>query len=90
MLSKSDFVSQVAEATGETKGKTETAVNAVINTLLNAMKRGEEVRFSELGTFSVKDTPARKGRNPATGEEIDVAASKKIVFKQTAGLKGKL
>jgi DNA-binding protein HU-beta len=55
-------------------------VDAVFAGIVDAAKKGEEVNLPGFGKFKVKDSPARQGRNPATGERIEIAASRKLGF----------
>ena len=59
----------------------DTAVRAVFSAIADALARGETVRIAGFGTFSTRARPARRGRNPATGEHIDIAASTTPAFK---------
>lgn len=63
------------------------AVNAVLNSIQTGIKKDSEVQLIGFGTFRVKARPARKGRNPGTGETIKIKASKTVSFKCGAGLK---
>lgn len=90
MITKSDIVSSVAQSTGATKTQAETFVNATIEAISASLIKKDDVRLHGFGTFSAKATPARKGRNPSTGESIDVAASVKVGFKVASDLKAKL
>ena len=65
----------------------ENAVNAVLDSIKGALQRGDDVVLVGFGTFSVKERAARTGRNPKTGEEIQIAASKVPSFKAGKGLK---
>ena len=86
-MTKSEFVDQVAERAGLNKKNAQDAVEAVLETIQDALKRGSEVSFSGFGKFSVSDRSAREGRNPATGEKIQIAASRVPRFTAGAGLK---
>ena len=86
-MNKLELVEHIAEATESTKVKAAENLDAVLEGITKALKKGEEVRLVGFGTFSVKDRPAGKGRNPATGKEIKIPASKNARFKAGAGLK---
>ena len=86
-LSKSEFVAKVSEKTELTKKDTEKAVNAFLETIQESMVAGETVSFVGFGSFEVRERAARKGRNPQTGEEIQIAASKVPAFKPGKSLK---
>lgn len=63
------------------------AVDAVLDTITESLKAGEKVQLIGFGNFEVRDRAARKGRNPQTGEEIQIAASKVPAFKPGKALK---
>jgi DNA-binding protein HU-beta len=86
-VTKSEFVDQVADRAGLSKKDAADAVDAVLETIEGALKRGSEVVFSGFGKFSVADRGAREGRNPATGETIQIAASRVPKFTAGAALK---
>jgi DNA-binding protein HU-beta len=86
-VTKSEFVDQVAERAGLSKKSAQDAVDAVLDTIEDALKRGSDVTFSGFGKFSVSQRGAREGRNPATGEKIQIAASKVPKFTAGASLK---
>ena len=87
MLSKKDLVAAVSETTGMTKKESTLAVDTVFATIKDALAKKENVQLIGFGTFSVKERSARKGRNPMTGEEIDIAASFVPSFKASKNLK---
>lgn len=70
-----------------TKAQTKGVVDAVLRALAEAAVRGEEVNLPGFGKFKVQAKPARTGRNPSTGESIQIAASKKVVFQPAKALK---
>ncbi|WP_313798932.1 HU family DNA-binding protein [Cytobacillus sp.] len=78
------FVSAQAELTQKDASK---AVDALLNTISNTLADGEKIQLIGFGTFEVRERSARKGRNPQTGEEIDIAASKVPAFKPGKELK---
>ena len=86
-MNKADVISRVADRTGLSRDKTENAVNAMLSTIGEALSRGEVVRISGFGRFSVRTRPAHTGRNPGTGETIPVNASKTPLFKAGKRLK---
>ena len=89
-VNKLELVEHVAAATETSKAAAAAALDAVIEGITKALKKGEEVRLVGFGTFSVKKRAAGKGRNPATGEEIKIPASKSARFKSGATLKAAL
>jgi DNA-binding protein HU-beta len=80
-------VDQVADRAGLSKKDAAEAVDAFLGTVEDALKRGSDVTFSGFGKFSVSQRSAREGRNPATGEKIQIAASRVPRFTAGAGLK---
>jgi len=86
-MNKNDLVSAVAEQSGLSKADAGKAVDAVISSIEGTLKQGGEVRIVGFGTFSVAQRAASTGRNPRTGEEIQIAASKQPKFKAGAPLK---
>ena len=87
MVNKSELVAKVAENAGLTKKDAEKAINAVFSSIEKALVDGDKVQMIGFGTFEVKERAARKGRNPQTGNEIDIPASKNPVFKAGKALK---
>ncbi len=87
MATKSDLVEAVANITGVSKAEADRAVNAVFTTITDNLAKGEDVRLSGFGKFSVAKRAARKGRNPQTGEAIRIRASTQAKFKAGEALK---
>jgi DNA-binding protein HU-beta len=87
-MNKMELIDHVVAETELPKSKATAALDAVVEGITKALKKGEEVRLVGFGTFSVKKRAARKGRNPATGRAIKIAASKNARFKAGAALKG--
>jgi len=86
-MTKSDFVDQVASASGLSKKDAGTAVDAVLGTIERTLASGDEVSFTGFGKFHVAERGAREGRNPRTGESMTIAASKVPRFTAGSGLK---
>jgi DNA-binding protein HU-beta len=86
-MNKAELISKVADLTGFTKVDADKATDAVFAAITDALKGGEEVRLVGFGSFSVTNRAASKGRNPRTGEEIAIAASKQPKFSAGKGLK---
>lgn len=80
----------VATSTGSSDADAKKAIAAVFDQIAGAAAKGEEVSIPGFGKFAIKDRPERQGRNPATGEAITIAASKKVAFTAAKGLKDKL
>lgn len=89
-MNKSQLIDVVANKTGLKKKEAEAAVVAVIESVEEALQSGEKVQLIGFGTFEVKERAARTGRNPATGETIEIAASKYPAFSAGSALKAKL
>jgi len=89
-MNKLELVDHVAGAADITKVKAAEALDAVLDGIEKTLKKGEEVRLVGFGTFSVRERAAGKGRNPATGKEIKIAASRNARFKPGAALKASL
>lgn len=86
-MNKQDLVSKVAASADISKQKAASAVDAVIDAIKGSLKTGEDVRLVGFGTFSVSDRAATTGRNPRTGEPIQIPASKQPKFKAGKELK---
>ena len=86
-MNKNDLIAKVAEAADLSKADAGKAVDAVFDSITSTLTGGGEVRLVGFGTFSVSERGATKGRNPRTGEEIDIPASKQPKFKAGKGLK---
>ena len=88
MAGKADLVSSIVDSVeGITRRQAVAGFDAVIGAVVNALKAGESVKIPGLGSFTVTERGARKGRNPATGESITIKASKAIRFKAGKELK---
>lgn len=87
MAGKADIVDHIADATGITKKQAGEAFEATFDAILDYLMEDERVQIPSFGSFSVSHRKARKGRNPATGQEIDIPASKGCKFKQSKDLK---
>lgn len=77
---KADFIAAVAERTGMNKKDSEKALKAVLDVVQEQVGFGKRVSLAGFGTFTLKERAARKGRNPQTGEELQIAASKSPGF----------
>ena len=87
IVTKAEFVDQVAERSGIGKGEAAKAVDAVLDTVKEVLSRGGEVNFTGFGKFAVADRGARQGVNPQTGERIQIAASRVPRFSAGSALK---
>ena len=86
-MNKSDLVNAVAEASGLTKADSAKAVEGTFDAITGALKSGGDVRLVGFGTFSVANRKASTGRNPRTGEPMQIKASKQPKFKAGKALK---
>ena len=86
-MNKNDLVASVASGAGLSKADSTKAVDAVFDSITSSLKGGTEVRLVGFGTFSVSRRQATTGRNPRTGETIQIAASNQPKFKAGKGLK---
>jgi len=86
-VNKSELVASVAEVAELTKKDAEKAVNAVFASVQKALVEDDKVQIIGFGTFEVRTRAARKGRNPQTGETIEIPESKNPVFKAGKALK---
>ncbi len=86
-MNKAELIEQVAQKTGKTKKEASRAVDSVFQVIAEALREGEKVTLIGFGNFEVRERAARKGRNPQTGEEIQIAASKVPAFKPGKQLK---
>lgn len=86
-LSRKDIMASVSEMNDITKTDAEKATIAVFDTIRTALEEGNNVAIHEFGIFTIKNVPARKGRNPQTGAVVDIAACCKLVFKPAAAFK---
>ncbi|KRM90991.1 HU family DNA-binding protein [Liquorilactobacillus cacaonum] len=87
MANKAQLIETVATKTGLTKKDATTAVDAVFETIQATLAEGEKVQLIGFGNFEVRERAARKGRNPQTGKEIQIPASKVPAFKPGKALK---
>ncbi|MDY3928677.1 MAG: HU family DNA-binding protein [Clostridia bacterium] len=86
-MNKTELIAAVAEKASLSKKDAEKAVSAVIASITDALAEGDKVQLVGFGTFEVRTREARKGKNPRTGEEITIAASKVPAFKAGKPLK---
>ena len=86
-MTKNEFVDRVASDSGLSKKDAGAAVDSVIKSIESALGAGEEVNFTGFGKFHVAERGAREGRNPRTGESMQIAATKVPRFTAGSGLK---
>lgn len=86
-MNKTDLVKAVSVQAELTQKDAAKAVDAIFETISNTLAQNEKIQLIGFGTFEVRERAARKGRNPQTGEEIDIAAAKVPAFKPGKELK---
>jgi|TARA_Y100001934_G_scaffold156675_1_gene187671 DNA-binding protein HU-beta len=86
-VNKNDLIASVSDSAGLSKADAGKAVDAVFDSITGSLKSGTEVRLVGFGTFSVSRRAASQGRNPRTGEPIQIPASNQPKFKAGKGLK---
>lgn len=87
VISTTELANIIAEQTEVTKKAAKESVQLVLDTIAAQLVEGNTVRLSGFGTFEVKDVAARTGRNPQTGEELQIEATKRVGFKSASALK---
>ncbi len=86
-MNKNELIGVVSDKTGLSKADSTNAIDCVFDAISDALKGGDEVRLVGFGTFSVSQRRASEGRNPRTGEKINIPASKQPKFKAGKSLK---
>jgi DNA-binding protein HU-beta len=86
-LSKSELITHIKNETKLSTADVENVFTLFLDTVTNTLRAGGELRFTGFGTFAVQESKAREGRNPRTGEVLQIKASKRPVFKAGKGLK---
>mgnify|MGYP004747447319 CR=1 FL=1 len=89
-MNKAELIDAMAHRSGLSKADAKKALDAFTSATGNALGNGERVALVGFGSFSVSERSARKGRNPRTGEEINIAAKKVVKFKAGADLSGEV
>ncbi len=89
-MNKTELVDVVAEKAGMSKKDSEKAVKAVLDGITEGLSKGDKVQLVGFGTFEVRNRKAREGRNPATGEKIQIPSLKVPAFKPGKALKEKV
>ena len=89
-MNKAELVAAVAEQAGLSRKDAEAAVKAFTDVVADALKNGDKIQLVGFGTFEVSERAARTGRNPQTGAEMTIAASKAPKFKAGKALKDSL
>ena len=86
-MTRTELVANVAEKAGITKKSADVVLNSLFETIKQALVEGDKVQIIGFGTFEIRNRAARKGRNPQSGAEIDIPASKLPSFKAGKALK---
>ncbi len=86
-MNKSELIDTAADKAGLTKADTERAFKAFVETITGALQKGDQVTMIGFGTFLVRERKARQGRNPRTGETIQIKAANNPAFKAGKALK---
>ncbi|OGT19176.1 MAG: DNA-binding protein HU [Gammaproteobacteria bacterium RBG_16_57_12] len=86
-MNKTDLIDAVAESADISKAAAGRAVDSILDSIGGALKKGDQVNLVGFGTFVVRERAARSGRNPRTGETINIEASKVPAFKAGKALK---
>ena len=87
LLKKADFIKAVAKQAGTSQKEADAILTAALGAIKDALKKDDSVAFLKFGTFKISKRAARKGRNPQTGKEIQIPATKLPVFKASAAFK---
>ena len=90
MTTKKELIDSIAERTGVKKSGAELVLNATLAEIEKSLLSGQQVVLHGFGTFQPKQRKARTGRNPLTGEPVEIAASKTVAFKPAKALKDSL
>ena len=86
-MNKADLIKDIAERGEFTKADADAALKAVQGAIAAALTRGDKITLPGFGTFKVVETAARTGRNPQTGEPVEIPAKRKVKFNPTQALK---
>ena len=89
-MTKAELIETLSNKLPMNKAEAEKAINIILDDVITALKAGQRVNISGFGTFSVSDRQARTGRNPKTGESIQISASRSAKFKPGKQLKDSL
>ncbi|MBA4090120.1 MAG: integration host factor [Sphingobium sp.] len=89
-MNTTELVDAVAGQQGIAKSEAKKVLDGLIAIIMDSAAKGEEISLNGFGKFKIKDSPARDGRNPATGESISIAASRKLTFTPAKAVKDKL
>ena len=85
-MNKAQLIDAIASGTNMTKTDSSKALGSIIGAVTNSLEKGERISFPGFGTFSISERKARIGRNPRTGEAINISARKVVKFKASSNL----
>ena len=86
-MTKAELIAKIADKTETSKVRVDQILGALVETIVDEVKGGGDITLTGLGTFSLTQRAARKGRNPRTGATIDIPASKAMKFKPSKAVK---
>ncbi|WP_338365861.1 HU family DNA-binding protein [uncultured Pseudoalteromonas sp.] len=89
-MNKAQLVANMAQHSELTKKDTQAALSSLLKVITKSLSEGDQVQISGFGTFALSYYPARSGRNPQTGESIEIEGANKAVFKPAKALKERL
>ena len=89
-MNTADLAAKIAESNNVSKAHAKTLIDAFLKELVSEASTGSEIALPGFGKFKVKETPEREGRNPANGEKIKIAASRKLTFAAAKAVKDSL
>jgi len=89
-MTKADIIEDIYEKVGLSKGESARIVELVLDIIKETLEKGEKIKISGFGNFVVRQKRTRRGRNPQTGEEIEISARKVLTFKSSPILKKSL
>lgn len=89
-MNKTEMTSAIAQASGVSKKDSEKVLNAIVEIMTQELAKGERVQLSGFGIFEVRNREARTGRNPITGEAVEIPATKVPAFKASKNLKDRI
>jgi DNA-binding protein HU-beta len=85
-MNKADLINSISKKTGLSKSKTNEVIDAFVESVTDSLKKGEKVTLVNFGTFNISERDSRSGRNPKTGETIEIPAKRVARFKVGSGL----
>ncbi len=89
-MTRADIVDRIYEKVGLSKKEAQEIIEIIIDTITETLKEGETVKITGFGTFTVRKKAPRKGRNPKTGEEVEISARRVVSFRPSNILKEKV